>query len=126
MTKLISKLPFELRRHWVKESVTIESRNNGRVGQFNDFVNFFVRESEGMNSVYGGRVFGSPFKSKSSHKKATKSTSNFVVSNVHINDNALPSTYCFNGGDIAPQNAISAFRRAIVTIVEIGGRFQNC
>ena len=84
MTKLISKLPFELRRRWVKELVTIESRNNGRVGQFNDFVNFIARESEEMNSLYGRHVFGSHSKSKGSHKKATKPTSNFAVGNVDI------------------------------------------
>ena len=98
MIKLIRKLPFELRRRWVKESVTIESRNNGRVGQFNDFVNFVARESEEMNSLYGRRVFGSHFESKVSHKKATKPTSNFAVGNVDINDNTPLSTnscwYC--------------------------------
>ena len=87
MTKLISKLPFELRRRWVKESVIIEDRNNGRVGQFKDFVNFVARESEEMNSLYGRRVFGSHSDSKGSHKKTTKSTYNFAVSYANLNNN---------------------------------------
>ena len=88
MTKLINKLPFELRRRWVKESVTLEERH-GRTGQFADFVLFVARESEEMNSLFGRRVFGSKSGSKNSRdlKKVAKSTSSFVVGNRSSSDN---------------------------------------
>ena len=37
MTKLIMKLPFDLRRKWISQSVFIENQT-GQVAEFNDFV----------------------------------------------------------------------------------------
>ena len=45
MTKLIMKLPFDLRRKWIKQSVFIKNQT-GRVAQFNDFVDFVKARSE--------------------------------------------------------------------------------
>ena len=39
MTKLIMKLPFDLRHKWLKQSVFTDNQT-GRVAHFNDFVEF--------------------------------------------------------------------------------------
>ena len=50
------KLPFDLRRKWVKRSVFIENQT-GRVAQLNDFVDFVKAQSEESNSLFGRRIF---------------------------------------------------------------------
>ena len=57
MSLLINKLPFDLRRAWVKESVTVEQRT-GQIADFSCFVSFVANISEEANSLYGRRVFG--------------------------------------------------------------------
>ena len=55
ISKLVSKLPFDMRKRWVRESVTIEKGD--RVAKFGDFVKFVTRESDEQGSLYGRRVF---------------------------------------------------------------------
>ena len=56
MTKLVNKLPFDMRKRWVRESVKIEEQFD-RVAMFEDLVKFVTRESEEQNSLFGRRVF---------------------------------------------------------------------
>ena len=77
MIKLISKLPFELRRRWVKRSVSIEE-NSDRMAHFEDFVKFVRSEAKEMNSLYGHRVFTIP-ESKSSSDRSRSKTYNFAI-----------------------------------------------
>ena len=57
MSLLINKLPFDLRRAWVKESVTVEQLT-GQIADFSCFVSFVANISEEANSLYGRCVFG--------------------------------------------------------------------
>ena len=57
MTLLVNKLPFDLRRSWVKESVAIENRT-GRVADFRCLVNFVTSKSDELNSLFGSRIHG--------------------------------------------------------------------
>ena len=45
MTKLVNKLPFDMRTRWVRESIIIEKKG-GHVATFSDFVKYVTRESE--------------------------------------------------------------------------------
>ena len=58
MTHLINKLPYDMRKGWVKESLAIQQRTS-KVAEFSDFVEFVEREAEAANSLYGRRVFTS-------------------------------------------------------------------
>ena len=57
ITLLVNKLPFDLRRSWVKESVAIENQT-GRVADFRCPVNFVIAKSEELNSLFGTRIHG--------------------------------------------------------------------
>ena len=61
MTYLVNKLPFDMRKSWVKEATTFQNRNK-RIADFTQFVQFVARESQAANSLYGRRVLGSQFK----------------------------------------------------------------
>ena len=56
LTRLVNKLPFEMRRRWVRKSVCIEE-HTGRVAQFENLVKLVKRESSEVNSFFGRRVF---------------------------------------------------------------------
>ena len=64
LTRLVNKLPFEMRRRWVRESVCIEE-HTGRVAQFEDLVKFVKHESSEVNSLFGRRVFTTKPETKS-------------------------------------------------------------
>ena len=81
MTKLIMKLPFDLRRKWVKQSVFIENQT-GRVAQFNDFVDFVKAQSEECNSLFGRRIFS---EGKGAIQNDRKKRSNVVTYNFAVN-----------------------------------------
>ena len=61
MTYLVNKLPFDMRKSWVKEATTFQNRNK-RIADFTQFVQFVARKSQAANSLYGHRVLGSQFK----------------------------------------------------------------
>ena len=77
MTKLLNKLSFELRRRWVKWSVSIEE-NSDRVAQFEDFVKFVRCKTKEMNSFYGRCVFTTS-ELKSSSDRSRSKTYNFAI-----------------------------------------------
>ena len=56
MTHLINKLPYDMRKGLVKESLALQQRTS-KVAKFSDFVNFVEREAEIANSFYGRRLF---------------------------------------------------------------------
>ena len=64
LTDLIGKLPYNLKRRWVKRSVQVQSLS-GRLANFSHFVEFVLKESEEVNSIFGLRSLGP----KSSHSK---------------------------------------------------------
>ena len=64
LTELIGKLPYDLKRRWVKRSVQVQSLR-GRLANFSHFVEFVLKESEEVNSIFGLRSLGP----KSSHSK---------------------------------------------------------
>ena len=75
MAQLVNKLPYEMRKQWVKESVIIEHRFS-EVAEFKLFVAFVEREAEAANSLYGRRVLGGHSKQHNS-SKSSKSSSSF-------------------------------------------------
>ena len=103
ITLLVNKLPFDLRRSWVKESVAIENRT-GRVADFRCLVNFVIAKSEELNSLFGTRIhgiksnpqtFGNTRKSVSSGNIHTK-TYSFNVKTKHSPAELEHSTFaCF-------------------------------
>ena len=44
MTKLVNKMPFDMRKRWVRESAVIKEKG-GRMATFGDFVKYVTRES---------------------------------------------------------------------------------
>ena len=66
MTKLVNKLPFDMRKRCVRESVMIEEKD-GHVATFADFVKYVTRESEEQSSLFGRRVFASNTETKPSN-----------------------------------------------------------
>ena len=75
MSLLINKLPFDLRRALVKESVTVKQRT-GQIADFSCFVSFVANVSEEANSLYGRRVFGTHLSRAhtDAHSVTTRST----------------------------------------------------
>jgi len=57
MVQLVNTLPFHLKRSWVKEFVTIESRSD-TVGDFRNLVQFVVNRSKEANSLFGRKILG--------------------------------------------------------------------
>ena len=51
MAHVINKLPYDMRKDWVKESLAIQQRIS-KVAKFSDFVKFVEREAEAANSLY--------------------------------------------------------------------------
>ena len=100
MTKLISKLPFELRRRWVKRSVSIEE-NSDRVAHFENFVKFVRSEAKEMNSLYGRRVFATP-ESKTSSDRSRSKTYNFAICATRPK-NEVKMNYCWYCNDCTHQ-----------------------
>ena len=78
ITKLVNKLPFEMRRRWVQESVAIEDQT-GQIATFNHFVTFVSRQSKELDSLYGRRIFANKSETKSSNLRANKPSYNFAV-----------------------------------------------
>ena len=70
MTKLVNKLPFDMQKRWVRESVMIEEKG-GHVATFSDFVRYVTRESEEQSSLFGRRVFASKTETKPSNVKGS-------------------------------------------------------
>ena len=66
-THLINKLPYDMRKGWVKKSLAIQQRTS-KVAEFSDFVNFVEREAEAANSLYGRRLLTSQSKLRSTSK----------------------------------------------------------
>ena len=56
MTLLVNKLPFELRKQWVKEAVEIEERTR-KIAEFHHLVAFVVREAKAASSLFGRRIY---------------------------------------------------------------------
>ena len=83
LTDLVAKLPYDLKKRWVRKAVQIEN-SFGHLANFSHFVEFVVKESEEVNSLFGLRSlrpksasFKSLNKTKSSFATvATKSTYN--------------------------------------------------
>ena len=74
MTQLVGKLPFDLRRRWVKESAAIAG-HTGQIADFPYFVSFVAKMSEEYNSLYGRRVFGTPnSRAHPAHSVTTRSS----------------------------------------------------
>ena len=48
MTKLVNQLSFDMRRHWVRESVLVEEYSD-HVFKFSHFVNFVNRQCQELN-----------------------------------------------------------------------------
>ena len=99
ISKLVSKLPFDMRKRWVRESVTIEK--GGRVAKFGDFVKFVTRESDEQGSLYGRRVFAAKPEHKPTGyvkglseqtKNKHKSSSSFMINS---NFNARARAQCW-------------------------------
>ena len=80
MTHLINKLPYDMRKGWVKESLAIQQRTS-KVAEFSDFVKFVEREAEAANSLYGRRLFTSQSKLRST-SKPQKSNATFSATSV--------------------------------------------
>ena len=80
MTHLINKLPYDMRKGWVKESLAIQQRTS-KVAEFSDFVKFVEREAEAANSLYGRRLFTSQSKLRST-SKPQKSNATFFATSV--------------------------------------------
>ena len=80
MTKLVNKLPFDMRRRWVRESVMVEE-HSGHVAKFSHLVKFVNRECQELNSLFGRRIFSVNSDSTSSNKptRSTKALYNFSV-----------------------------------------------
>ena len=49
ITKLVNKLPFDMRRRWIRESVLVEEHNY-HVAKFSHFVRLVNRECQELNS----------------------------------------------------------------------------
>ena len=67
----MNKLPFEMCRRWVRESVCIKE-HTGRVAQFEDLVKFVKHESSEVNSLFGRRVFTTKPETKSASQADRK------------------------------------------------------
>ena len=80
MTRLINKLPYDMRKGWVKKSLAIQQRTS-KVAEFSDFVEFVEREAEAANSLYGRRLFTSQSKLRST-SKLQKSNATFFATSV--------------------------------------------
>ena len=80
MTKLVNKLPFDMRRRWVRESVMVEE-HSGHVAKFSHLVKFVNRECQELNSLFGRRIFSVNSDSTNSNKptRSTKALYNFSV-----------------------------------------------
>ena len=87
MTKLTSKLPFELRRLRVKWFVSIQENSN-RVAQFDDFVKFVRSEAKEMNSLYGRRLF-TTLESRTSSDRLRSKTYHFAIGAAHLKKELL-------------------------------------
>ena len=61
MTQLIFKLPFEIRKAWVKRSLEIENER-GMLAEFRDLVEFVNIISDESSSLFGKRIFGTTSK----------------------------------------------------------------
>ena len=57
LAELVSKLPYELKRRWVKRSVQIEN-SFGHLANFAHFVEFVRQEADEINSLFGLRSLG--------------------------------------------------------------------
>ena len=79
MAQLVNKLPFDLKRSWVIESVAIENRT-GTVADFRSFVTFVINRSNEANSLFGRRVLGTSKQQTSGHGPSKTNTSNKAFS----------------------------------------------
>ena len=78
MTHLINKLPYDMRKGLVKESLALQQRTS-KIAEFSDFVNFVEREAEVANSFYGRRLFTSQSKLRSMFKPQKSNATFFAT-----------------------------------------------
>ena len=74
LSELLGKLPYDLKRRWVKKSVQVET-SFGHLANFSHFVDFIRNESEEVNSLFGLRSLHP----KTSPSKPKVKTSSFGV-----------------------------------------------
>ena len=72
LSELVGKLPYDLKKRWVKRSVQIQT-SFGHLANFSHFVEFIQRESEEVNSLFGLRALYA----KSTTSKPKVETSSF-------------------------------------------------
>ena len=100
ITTLVNKLPYDMRRAWVRESVAIENRTN-RIASFGDLTSFVINKSMEANSLYGRRILASANKPSSNIKTSRFFSSNsvsadFPLSSTLVSSHALASSsFCF-------------------------------
>ena len=100
ITTFVNKLPYDMRRAWVRESVAIENRTN-RIASFSDLTSFVINESMEANSLYGRRILVSANKPNSNIKASQFFSSNsvsadFPLSSTLASSHALASSnLCF-------------------------------
>ena len=100
ITTLVNKLPYDMRRAWVRESVAIENRTN-RIASFSDLTLFVINKSMEANSLYGRRILASANKPNSNIKSSQFFSSNsisadFPLSSTLVSSHALAfSNLCF-------------------------------
>ena len=87
LTNLVNKLPFDMRRRWVKLSVEIETRTRV-IATFVYFVKFVERESHQANSVFGLQSFGSTNSNPSNSKSKLSSCTTLATTKDVSNSNA--------------------------------------
>ena len=55
MVQPVNKLPFDLKRAWVKESILSENRSK-KVADFRSFVKLVIEQSDVANSLFGNKI----------------------------------------------------------------------
>ena len=100
MITLVNKLPCDMRRAWVRESVAIENQTN-RIASFSDLTSFVMNKSMEANSLYGRRILASANKPNRNIKTSQFFSSNsvsadFPLSSTLVSSHALASSnLCF-------------------------------
>jgi len=104
MAQLANKLPFDLKRAWVKESVKIENQTN-RVADFRSFVNFVIEQSDVANSLFGSKILGTK---QQNFGPGTNKTVKSKMSSYSVKTSKIPPTSILTPKP-APQSSFACF-----------------
>ena len=95
LAELVNKLPYELKRRWVKRSVQIEN-SFGHLANFAHFVEFVRQEADEINSLFGLRSLGCTSSTRSRAKASYEVVTSRQSKTFHPKSNSANACWFCN------------------------------